>query len=267
MIPNSVVPSGKRARAVAAFSLALLLAIGCRRKQPEPQVELIRPPPPPAEQPPAPPPAPPPPFRDPPAWQKPRPQASQDDDLTRAIFEQKTPEAQKPRDFSAELQRMLTGANTCLQPRPEGNNSPISVSVTAHVMPGGNVSRGEVSGLQDEERACLRARVEALQFGPPIDNAPLTVMASLQLTPKQIAAPKQDAPKVDSLGMTITQAPSGEGITPGIVPKEDPGVIPPGTPGVVPPADPGVPIAADPGVIPTPDAPAEVIPIPPPVQQ
>src|SRR5262249_37260794 len=154
------------------------------------------------------------------------------------------------------------GANTCLQPRPRENSSAIGVTFIAHVMPSGTVSRGEISasGLQDDERACLRKYLEGAVFGPPIENAPMTVMAMLQVSPKLAAAGKQDAPKMDSLGMIVTQVPSGEGVTPGVVPKEDPGVIPSGTPGVVPSADPGVAIQIDPGVVPSADPPAEVLP-------
>jgi hypothetical protein len=92
-------------------------------------------------------------------------------------------------------------------------------------------------------------------------------MTTLSVSPKLAAAAKQDTPKTDALGMVVTQAPSGEGVTPGIVPKEDPGVVPPGTPGVVPAGDPGVAIQIDPGVVPTPDPPAEVLPVPEPVQR
>jgi hypothetical protein len=256
-----------RACTLAVCTLALAIASGCGRREEEapPQTEPAPAAPVEAEPTPS---APPPPYQDPPAWRQARARELQDDP-GRAILEPKAQETQKPRDFSAELERMLNGANTCLQPRPRDNSSAISVSFTAHVMPSGIVSRGEVdaSGLQEEERACLRARLQALQFGPPIENAPLSVMATLQITPKTIAAPKQDAPKTDALGMTVTQTPSGEGVTPGIVPREDPGVVPPETPGLVPPADPGVAIQADPGVIPTPDAPAEVLPVPEPSQR
>jgi hypothetical protein len=98
-----------------------------------------------------------------------------------------------------------------------------------------------------------------VQFSPPIEAAPLTVQASLQITPKLAAAGKQGATHTDALGMPVTQAPSGEGISPGIIPPEDPGVVPPEDPGVVPAGDPGVVPEPSPGVVPEPDPPAERI--------
>jgi hypothetical protein len=261
--PSSFVPSVDRTRAALACGFALVIALGCSRRHEEPPEAPVasRPAAPIAvKPPPTPPPQPPPPFVDPPSWHKPVP-SDPSDDPARALLEQQESEAKKPRDFSAELQRMMGGASTCLQPRPRENSSAISVTFTAHVMPSGTVSRGEISasGLQDEERACLRKYLEGAQFGPPIENAPFSVMTTLSVSPKVAAATKQDTPKTDSLGMIITQAPSGEGVTPGIVPKEDPGVVPPGTPGVA--------IQIDPGVVPAPDPPAEVLPAPEPVQR
>lgn len=163
-----------------------------------------------------------------------------------------TDDANKPRDLSAELTRMLGGLSDCLQPRAPDKAATMLVSVTVYVTSSGAVSRAEVNGsqLQDDERGCLRRRAEAVRF-KPIDNAPLAAHASLQLTPKVSPVEKQTNNRTDSLGMVITQAPSGPDITPGVVPPESPGVVPP--------ADPGVPLQADPGVIPTPDPPAEVL--------
>jgi hypothetical protein len=173
-------------------------------------------------------------------------------------------EAQKPRDFTAEMTRMLADATSCIKPRPADKIGDIALTATAHVMPSGAVSRGEVDvhDVSDDERTCLRTRVEALYFAAPIENAPFSVNATLSIRPKLAAAEKPTTAKLDALGMTITQAPSGEGVTPGVVPKEDPFVVPPEDPGVVPPADPGVAIQADPGVIPAADPPAEILPVP-----
>jgi hypothetical protein len=126
-------------------------------------------------------------------------------------------------------------------------------------MPSGAVGRAEVvSGqLQPDEAVCVRMRAESVHFVPPIENAPFSVYASLSVTPRVAGAKKTEEVKQDSLGMVVTQAPSGEGITPGVVPPPDPGVVPPADPGVVP--------APTPGVVPTPDPPAEVMPIPPPI--
>jgi hypothetical protein len=163
-------------------------------------------------------------------------------------------EADKPpRDFSAELGQMMAGAASCLSPRsPEQPYGPLYLDLTAHVMPGGGVSRGEVSGgeLQGEEGACVQRMLEAAHFAPPIENAPLAVHATLRLDPPIAkASPPQPA------------APPKPTYAAGY----DPGVIPPADPGVVPPADPGVIPPSDPGVVPTPDPPAEVMPIPEPI--
>jgi hypothetical protein len=156
----------------------------------------------------------------------------------------------KPRDFPAEFSAKLGGLGACVQPRPPEQAGAIAIAVTGYVMPSGAVGRGEVdsSQLQPEESACVRARVEGVRFAPPIENAPFAVRASLTVNPKLAAvdATKAQAAKVDGLGMVVTQVPSGEGITPGVVPTPDPGVLPP----------------PDPGVLPTPDPPAQVMPIP-----
>jgi hypothetical protein len=151
---------------------------------------------------------------------------------------------------------MLGGASTCLQPRPPGSAGAITVSVTAHVMPSGSVSRGEVDAwqLQEDERACVRGRIESQTFAPPIENAPFSVQTSLRLTPKSTANVKQTGPRTDALGMVVTQVPAGPGVSPGVVPPPDPGVVPAPSP--------GVPLQADPGVVPPPDPPAEVLPFP-----
>ena len=160
-------------------------------------------------------------------------------------------EEQKPRDLADELAHMLGDVSGCLQPRAAADAQSIDIAVSAHVMPGGSVSRGEASAgpLSREELACVRARVESLRFAAPIENAPLEVRASVRARPKLGAAAAKDERKTDSMGMVVTQAPSGEGVTPGVVPPADPGVVPPADPGVVPPADP----------------PAEVMPIPEPI--
>ncbi len=163
-------------------------------------------------------------------------------------------EADKPpRDLSAELGQMMAGAASCLSPRsPEQPYGPLYLDLTAHVMPGGSVSRGEVGGgeLQGEEGACVQRMLEAAHFAPPIENAPLAVHATLKLDPPiaKASPPQPAAPPKPTYAA---------GYDPGVVPTADPGVVPPANPGVIPPSDPGV--------IPTPDPPAEVMPIPEPI--
>jgi hypothetical protein len=162
--------------------------------------------------------------------------------------------AEKPRDFSTELRRMLGDLGSCVQARAPEKAGAINISVTAHVMPSGAAPYSEVdaSQLEAEELKCVKARVEGVHFAPPIKDAPFTVQASVQVTPKIRAVEKQEGARADSMGMIVTQEPSGEGVSPGIVPPSDPGVVPP----------------PDPGVIPTPVPPAYAIPeLPVPVQQ
>jgi hypothetical protein len=166
---------------------------------------------------------------------------------------------QQKRDYSAELERMLAGGGACVQPRA----STQSITVTTYLTAGGGVSRADIDGfgLEQAERACLRSRAEALHFAAPLDNAPAAVSATLQIAARtEAAAGKQETPKTDSLGMIVTQAPSGEGVTAGVVPQEDPGVVPQADPGVVPQADEGVLAKPDPADIPPPEPPAEPAP-------
>jgi hypothetical protein len=146
---------------------------------------------------------------------------------------------EKPRDFRAELERMLGDVGSCVKPRGRDHATMINIAVTAHVMPGGAVPHGEVSAseLQREELACIKQRLESLRFAAPIENAPFTVEGSLNVQPS-VSAVEHEVAQRDALGMSVTQAPSGEGISPGIVPAADPGVVPPPDPGIVPARDP-----------------------------
>lgn len=168
--------------------------------------------------------------------------------------EDKGADDEKPRDFTAELERMIGRPSECLKPRT-ADRAPgrVDIGLIANVMPSGAVRHGEVScrALQSEELACVQRRLEALHFAPPIENAPFSVRGTLQLE-----LPLARGAVVDT---NAPPAATADGRTPGIVPPADPGIVPPADPGVVPPPDPGVVPPGDPGIVPPPDPPAEVL--------
>jgi hypothetical protein len=93
-------------------------------------------------------------------------------------------EAKAPRDFSAELVKMLGSPGDCLTARVgAGVPTQIDIAVSTHVMPSGTVAQSEVtsSALSASELACVRNRVEALHFAAPIENAPFDVQGSVHL--------------------------------------------------------------------------------------
>lgn len=94
------------------------------------------------------------------------------------------PADKPPRNLRQELETMMGSPVSCLAARP-ANAAPnrVDISLSASVMPSGAVGRAEVSapGLNPEEVACLRARLETLRFAQPIENAPFTVNGSITL--------------------------------------------------------------------------------------
>jgi hypothetical protein len=94
-------------------------------------------------------------------------------------------QAEKPRrNLQNELETMMGSPADCLAARP-ADQAParVNISLSANVMPSGAVGRGEVSApdLSPEEISCVRTRLEALHFAPPIENAPFTVNGALTL--------------------------------------------------------------------------------------
>jgi hypothetical protein len=95
-------------------------------------------------------------------------------------------EEEKPqRNFSNELVQLVGSPLDCLKVRPPENApSTLEISLSTKVMPSGAVAGSEVSapGLEADELACLRRRVEKIHFAQPIENAPFPVSGSLRLT-------------------------------------------------------------------------------------
>ena len=92
----------------------------------------------------------------------------------------------KPRrNFPSELVQLVGSPLDCLKARPaEDAPSSLEIALSTKVMPSGAVAQSEVSapGLEPEEIACLRKRVENIHFAAPIENAPFPVSGSLRLT-------------------------------------------------------------------------------------
>jgi hypothetical protein len=96
------------------------------------------------------------------------------------------------RDLGAELQTALGSPVGCLETRP-ANEAPerIVISVNAQVMGSGRVSRANVasSALNPGELECIRKRAESTRLAGPIDDAPLAVTTSIELTQQKPAPP------------------------------------------------------------------------------
>lgn len=94
-------------------------------------------------------------------------------------------EAEKPpRDLPAELLQQLGGAPACLKPRARSEaSSSYRIALTAVVGPTGRVTRSEATSrqLHTEELLCIRDQVERVRFATPIDGAPTSVRATLEL--------------------------------------------------------------------------------------
>jgi hypothetical protein len=101
-------------------------------------------------------------------------------------------EEKPPRDFDTELVQMMGSPAGCLKPRTtESAPSNIDISLSTSVMPSGTVAQSEVhgAGLDPSEVLCLRGRLEALRFAPPIQNAPFNARGTLHLTRAAALAP------------------------------------------------------------------------------
>ena len=80
-----------------------------------------------------------------------------------------------PRDYSGELKGLVGSPSGCLKPRV-GARAPreITVTVDAVVMESGMISRAYArsSDLDDEELACIRARLGSARMQPAVEAAP-----------------------------------------------------------------------------------------------
>ncbi|HMI94396.1 MAG TPA: hypothetical protein VK509_23650 [Polyangiales bacterium] len=100
-----------------------------------------------------------------------------------------------PRDYSGELKGLVGSPGGCLKPRV-GARAPreITVTVEAVVMETGMISRAYArsSELDDEELACIRARLATARMQPAVEEAPRSVSTSVSL----ILQPGTAAPAV-----------------------------------------------------------------------
>jgi hypothetical protein len=99
------------------------------------------------------------------------------------------PEPEKPpeRDLNAELLQAIGSPTDCLKPR-SGDTAPnaISIDYDVTVLETGLVTRAYAhsSQLDEEELQCATKRASALHLRAPIDQAPRSLHATLQLTAK-----------------------------------------------------------------------------------
>jgi hypothetical protein len=104
------------------------------------------------------------------------------------------PVEKKPeeRDLNAELLAAVGSPVDCLKPRT-GENAPTSlrVQLDATVVETGLVTRAYAhsSQLDAEELQCMTKRVSSLRLSAPIDQAPRSLSATLELTAKTPETP------------------------------------------------------------------------------
>jgi pyruvate dehydrogenase E2 component (dihydrolipoamide acetyltransferase) len=102
------------------------------------------------------------------------------------------PEGPPPRDYAGELKGLVGSPSGCLKPRA-GARAPreIMVTVEAIVMESGMISRAYArsSDLDDEELACIRARLGSARMQPEVEAAPRSVSTTVSLVLQPGAAP------------------------------------------------------------------------------
>lgn len=103
-------------------------------------------------------------------------------------------EQEKPpeRDLDAELHDAFGTPASCLKPRLDGPDAPakIRISLEAHLLDNGMVTRSSASSAQldDEELRCVRQRLSGLRLQQPIENAPRSARATVEI---ELKAPKK----------------------------------------------------------------------------
>ena len=121
-----------------------------------------------------------------------------------------------PRDYAGELKGLVGTPSGCLKPRA-GAQSPreISVTVEAVVMESGMISRAyaRAGDLDDDELACIRARLGTARMQSGVEGAPRTVTTSVSLV-LQAGAQAVPAPGSDE-NAPGTQPPEGQQPEPG----------------------------------------------------
>ncbi len=209
-----------------------------------------------------------------PAVQAPRPTAAPNTNppipLVPVVPQDRAKRDLRKRDFSAELVSILGLPSSCLKPRAASTGpSTTDLSVTAHVMPSGSVSRGEAASAQLDanELACVRRLVESVHFAQPIDNAPFSVSATVKIQLHDANGGQARAPvqlPVQLQGPPNPYAPPKVGLPPphvdepGNVPTPAPPTVYPSAPGNVPTPAPPTVYPSVPGNVPTPAPPAQM---------
>jgi hypothetical protein len=104
--------------------------------------------------------------------------------IAKPAEEAKAAEKEK-RDFSAELLAAVGSPVQCLKPRTAGPDVPsqISIAIDATVVETGLVTRAYASSsqLDAEELKCVEQRLSTLRMRAPIEDAPRSIRATIEL--------------------------------------------------------------------------------------
>jgi hypothetical protein len=91
------------------------------------------------------------------------------------------------RDLDAELKEAFGTPLSCLKPRTGPDVPPeIRIDIEATLIDNGMVTRSEARSAQldDEELRCVRQRLSSVRLREPIEEAPRSARAAIQLTLK-----------------------------------------------------------------------------------
>lgn len=156
---------------------------------------------------------------------------------------------------------MLGDPSACMKPRAADTwRGTLEVNVTGFLMPSGGIVGNEMTGegLAPDEQACIKHAIETVRLARPIDNAPLSISATLRLRVPKDATARPRAVVLPPNAALAGGAPPVHVDEPGNVPTPAPPMVYAAHPGSVPTPHAPTYYAPEPSNTPTPDPPAQM---------
>ena len=94
-----------------------------------------------------------------------------------------------PRNFEGELRSLVGDPTSC---GDLGGREVVAIQLRATVTDNGVITRAGVSGVPAETAACLRQRLEAARFAGPVERAPRTITATLELRGQRTVTEREE---------------------------------------------------------------------------
>ena len=129
------------------------------------------------------------------------------------------------RDYAGELKTLVGSPSGCLKPRPAAKAPrEINVAVEAIVMESGMISRAYARSneLDDEELACVRARLQSARMQPAVEEAPRSVTTTISLVQQPGAAAAAPSSAAAPSAAAAAAAPAAAPPPPGDHPPQAP---------------------------------------------